>query len=307
MTIRQSGLAVTHDGAFHADEVFATAVLTMAVPELRVCRTRDPETIAQAEIVYDVGGTYDPADLRFDHHMASPPLREDGTPYSSAGLVWREFGAQAIRRSGPIAGTDDLILAIRDQIDQEFVRIIDRVDNGVENIGPTDVIAVIGRLNPTHLERGGDDAQAIATLRFNQAVDLARDILIRLIRNHAAVTAGEAAFLDAVGRSDDSRLAVLDTYTPWQKAVFSNGLSDLLYVVAPSGTRGQWGVSTVPAEMGSFENRKSLPANWAGLTDQDLQAVSGVHDAVFCHRNLFIAVAGSKEGALKLAQKALAA
>ena len=39
--------------------------------------------------------------------------------------------------------------------------------------------------------------------------------------------------------------------------------------------------------------------------DETLQKVTGVEDAVFCHKGLFLAVAKSKEGAIKLAELAL--
>jgi len=55
----------------------------------------------------------------------------------------------------------------------------------------------------------------------------------------------------------------------------------------------------------SFENRKDFPNTWAGLRDEEFQKVSGVSDAVFCHRGLFLIGAKSKEGAIKLAQIAL--
>ena len=58
-------------------------------------------------------------------------------------------------------------------------------------------------------------------------------------------------------------------------------------------------------EISSFKNKKDLPVSWAGLKDADLQKVTGVSDAVFCHRGLFLAVAKSKEGAIKLAQIAV--
>jgi uncharacterized UPF0160 family protein len=45
--------------------------------------------------------------------------------------------------------------------------------------------------------------------------------------------------------------------------------------------------------------------SWAGLTGQDLSEVAGIEGAVFCHRGLFIAGNTSKEGAVKMAQKAL--
>ena len=54
-----------------------------------------------------------------------------------------------------------------------------------------------------------------------------------------------------------------------------------------------------------FKNRKDLPAEWAGLRDAELARVTGVADAVFCHRNRFMAVARTKEGAVALAKLAL--
>jgi uncharacterized UPF0160 family protein len=52
--------------------------------------------------------------------------------------------------------------------------------------------------------------------------------------------------------------------------------------------------------------RKDLPLAWAGLRGVDLAAVCGVADAVFCHNGRFIAGAGSLEGALRMAELALA-
>ena len=66
-----------------------------------------------------------------------------------------------------------------------------------------------------------------------------------------------------------------------------------------------WRVLAVRKRAESFENKKNLPRSWAGLRDKELQKITGVKDAVFCHRNLFMAVAKSKEGAIALARKAL--
>jgi len=41
------------------------------------------------------------------------------------------------------------------------------------------------------------------------------------------------------------------------------------------------------------------------LQDEELQKVSGVSDAVFCHRALFMVVAKSRAGAIQLAELAL--
>jgi len=53
--------AVTHDGPFHADDVFADAVLRAALSEVQLTRSRDTAVIASADLVFDVGGIYDPA------------------------------------------------------------------------------------------------------------------------------------------------------------------------------------------------------------------------------------------------------
>ncbi|MDO8564969.1 MAG: MYG1 family protein, partial [bacterium] len=61
---------VTHEGKFHADDVFAVATLLLALQdEAEVRRTRDEEDVASADIAVDVGGIYDAEKNRFDHHQ----------------------------------------------------------------------------------------------------------------------------------------------------------------------------------------------------------------------------------------------
>ena len=64
-------------------------------------------------------------------------------------------------------------------------------------------------------------------------------------------------------------------------------------------------MQTVPVEPGSFEDRKSLPKAWAGLSDAAFQAQTGIDDAMFCHNGLFIAGAESFASTMKLAAMAL--
>jgi uncharacterized UPF0160 family protein len=86
-----------------------------------------------------------------------------------------------------------------------------------------------------------------------------------------------------------------------------HALSDkALYMVYPSHS-GQWIVQTVPVEPGSFEDRKSLPKPWAGLSDKEFQDETELEDAVFCHNGLFIAGAKSFASAMKMAAMALEA
>lgn len=72
--MRRTPRLVTHSGTFHLDDAFAYAVLTLASGlgeagrDHELVRTRDEAVIAGADLVWDVGATYDPARGRFDHH-----------------------------------------------------------------------------------------------------------------------------------------------------------------------------------------------------------------------------------------------
>ena len=114
----ESGVVVaTHSGSFHCDEALALGLLTM-LPEyasagmsccavlvgrlghltLRawpaIVRTRNADDIEKADVAVDVGGVYDFATKRFDHHQRSfsgtmkAELGYD-IKLSSAGLVYR--------------------------------------------------------------------------------------------------------------------------------------------------------------------------------------------------------------------------
>ena len=71
-------IASTHDGRFHADEIFALAVLNLFYPDLEIVRSRDENVYKNANIIVDVGHIYDPDSLIFDHHQISLSLLYPG-------------------------------------------------------------------------------------------------------------------------------------------------------------------------------------------------------------------------------------
>jgi uncharacterized UPF0160 family protein len=83
----------THPGNFHADDVFAIAVLGLVHGPLDVVRTRDEAVQDAADLRVDVGGRSDPATGDFDHHQkGGAGERPNGIRYASLGLVWRAHG-----------------------------------------------------------------------------------------------------------------------------------------------------------------------------------------------------------------------
>src|SRR3989344_7727778 len=113
---------VTHDSSFHTDDIFACATLLILYPDAEIIRSRDQKVIESADIVFDVGGIYDPQNKKFDHHQTGGAgKRENGIPYASFGLVWKEFGEKIC------GGKEEAEI-----IDRELVVAIDAIDNGVE-------------------------------------------------------------------------------------------------------------------------------------------------------------------------------
>ena len=61
----------THSGPFHCDEILALAMLRK-LPEYQnaeLIRSRDPSLLGNCDIVFDVGGEFDPVRHRYDHHQ----------------------------------------------------------------------------------------------------------------------------------------------------------------------------------------------------------------------------------------------
>jgi len=281
---------VTHDGNFHADDVFSVAALKSIFPSSQVIRTRDPEQIKQADIVLDVGGEYNPDTDRFDHHQrGGAGERDNGIPYSSFGLIWQKYGADICQGQQDVA----------DALDAGLVSNVDAVDCGhVQGVSEgISLSQTIGVFNPTWQEDSDIDAC------FERAVAFASEVLTRFIAAARGGLAAKEVVAQAIEQAKDPRIIVLQQYTPWKKTVL-NLSEQALYVVYPSHT-GAWRVQAVPKESGSFENRKDLPASWAGLSGEALQTITGIPDAMFCHNGLFIAGAESFASTMKMAAMAV--
>ncbi|WP_413693153.1 MYG1 family protein [Psychromonas sp. KJ10-2] len=282
----------THNGNFHADDVFSIAALKSIFPSFKLVRTRDLNVITAADLVIDVGGIYDPETGRFDHHQrGGAGARENGIPFSSFGLIWQKYGVQIC------AGNEEVATSI----DNGLVSTIDAIDCGhVEGVAQgISLSQTISMFNPTWQEEAHFDQC------FDQAVAFAEQVLARFIASASGGISAKAIVAKAIEDTTDPRVIVLEKYIPWKRTVHAMS-QEALYMVYPSST-GQWRIQTVPVEPGSFEDRKSLPASWAGLSDQALQDVTGLEDAMFCHNGLFIAGCASFENTMKMADMALKA
>jgi len=280
----------THNGNFHADDVFSIAALKCIFPSFELIRTRDLALIGKADIVIDVGGEYDPDAGRFDHHQrGGAGERDNGIPYSSFGLIWKKYGLEICQGNQDVANA----------VDAGLVSKIDAIDCGhVEGVyNGISLSQTISMFNPTWQEDSHFDTC------FDEAVDFASRVLTRFMASANGGISAREIVAKAIDNAEDSRVIVLEKYIPWKTTVHALS-EEALFMIYPSGS-GQWRIQAVPIELGSFEDRKSLPEQWAGLSGKELKEVTGIDDAMFCHNGLFIAGAASFESTMKMASIAL--
>lgn len=287
---------ITHAGKFHADEVFGTILLEKMFNDIRLIRLPEVDNIdLQNKIVYDIGGG------EFDHHqIGGNGQRESGIKYAAFGLLWKKFGREYLKKLNVV----DIEECFR-LFDKNFVQFVDAGDNGqikYENIDIKLVTLsdIIEGFNPNWNE------DVDVNEKFYKALDIAKIIFDNKIESTISKCAAKEFVEEAIEKSENG-IMILDKYMPYQEFILESKnkkANNILYVVFKSNRKG-YTVRAVAKELGSFENRKKFPEAWAGLRNEELQKVSGVKTATFCHNAGFICVADEFEDALKLAKLAV--
>ncbi len=312
----------THSGSFHADDVFGVGILMGVFPSHTLVRTRKQELIDAADFAVDVGGRWDAATGRFDHHQrgfdgARPSGAVDGVVapgvgYASAGLLWSAYGAAYVQAwaNAQDQSLDDAALAeIVRSIDHSLVQYLDIVDTGQGDVSPGifGLSSLIAQLNTHWLEERGMDGKTKAQLqetRFREAIAITRKFLDHAISKKVAQLRAMDTVRNAPRLFDGRVLHLQEGGMPWTHVVVHE-MPEVMFVIYPDSDGDQYQIKTVPVESGSFTARLDLPEPWAGLREAELAAVTGVEDSVFCHLNLFIGGARSFEGAVRMAELAL--
>lgn len=287
---------VTHAGVFHADEVMATVILDRALEGVEVLRTfRVPENLPEDVIVYDIGGG------KYDHHQkGGNGVRENGVPYSSCGLIWKEFGHKVVEKTE--TPNPELVWSL---IDRDLIQGIDALDNGA--MPKTDypaqaltITGIISQCNPNW------DEDLDADEAFEKACELADTVFENILTNAVSKANAQQLVDEAIEKSEDG-IMNLERFVPWQEFLFASELpksEEILFVVFPSN-RGGFNCQCVPDSLGGFGQRKPLPQEWRGLPAAELQQMTGVETAIFCHPAGFMCSAETREDAIRMAELAM--
>jgi uncharacterized UPF0160 family protein len=286
----------THSGAFHADDVFAIAALSMLYPDYEIHRSRDPDVWAQCDFLVDVGGRYTHADRVYDHHFKDGPAYEDGLKMSSVGLIWAHYGAE-------ICGCAD----VADRVCRRLIRQFDAIDNGVTlthhieafcDVREISLSGSISMMNPQDHSKA-DEAFADEVVRARGLLQASIAGARHWIESRVGL---ETALKEAL--AEERAYILVPEDCKWPEHLFnSRGNEAILYAVFAKDEK--WFAQAVPSAPGAFSNRKDFPAAWAGLNDEEFSAVAQVPDGIFCHPRLFLCATGSQESTIKLVYEAI--
>lgn len=286
---------ITHNGTFHADEIFATLILSKILQEITLIRVQEfRDNPKDNVLVYDIGAG------KYDHHqLGGNGQRQNGVKYAACGLIWKEFGKQLLKKYN----VEDVEYTWK-YIDNNLIQFIDSNDNGQLPKLQTEyrnvhLSYIIGLFNSKWDEEDENDDN------FMRALEIANTIFDEFLTDAFSKMKAKKIVDKAIDESKDG-IVILEKYVPWKDFIVNSEnekAKKINYVVFPS-KRGGYCVYAVPVEIGSFENRKSLPQSWRGKRDEELQKVTGVKTARFCHNAGFICSCETIEDAIVLAHLA---
>ena len=313
----------THSGKFHPDEVLSTFLLKFHSESKKsiVIRTRNNDILKQCDIVVDVGSIIDPKTFRFDHHMKE--FKEvfdekdeelNKIKLSSAGLVWKYLGIEIInnilKSLNLYEQNKNYINEIFKKIYIDFILGVDGIDNGVnqydKDIKPKyklvgDFNQRISRLNPEWNIENVDVNE-----RFKKGWDIAEEEFFYYIKNYAnSYFIAYDIVLNAVNEAlkENRVYFILEKYCPWKKIIYEIekklGVENkFLYCVHPSNNN-RWCSTAVNLNENCMELRKPFPIEWRAKSDEELQKVTGIKDAIFVHVSGFVSFFHYKKSAIK--------
>lgn len=278
---------VTHAGNFHADDVFSTVFLSKLYNDITVVRLKDYHDDG-SKLTYDIGLG------RFDHHQAGyDKKRSNGIHYCGFGLLWQEFGREYLKKLN-VSNIEDTFYVF----DKLLVNQIDAFDNGELNMDNTFNIYTL----PSFIEifRPRWNTKEDEDECFLKACEFA-NIIFEKVMSDTFIKVEMMDILRDKAKISQNKVLVLDEFIPYEFALFELNL-DVDFVVYPSN-RGGYAAHTVPIAYKSFTPKVPFKKEWAGLRDSELQKVSGIKTARFCHNKLFLATADTLEDALEFVRK----
>ncbi len=293
---------VTHSESFHLDDIFSSATLSLFLNKrgikYKIIRTRDEKLLnkykEQAKInidkvfIYDVGKEYNSKYNLFDHHQEDSPVRNNGIPYSSFGLVWKKYGEK-------ICGSSEIAKIL----DKKICLPIDAMDNGIllseniKDIKPYSLNSFISSFHPISNKK--EDIEEA----FNELVKIFQKVIKKEIQIISKEIKDKEIFDKIYNSTKNKSFIIIDD----EKLLLPKDFTDYLELnfIIKKSLNGGYRILTIPNDLlNSFKRKKYFPESWSGKEGEELEKITGVKGAKFCHKGGFLAVANTIEAAEKI-------
>ena len=267
---------VTHDGIFHADEVFACALLCIAYGRnnVGIIRSRDSKVLEvttqnKETWVIDVGNSYDPSMLNFDHHMRDFNITNSfGNKLSSLGMVVEEL----LRR--------DFFNEVKESL-LKFSNKVDMLDNGVKKVEDLLFLSVLNSYSDNEV------------INFYAALEVAMTYLRSLINQWKEERTINMRLNDSLGNMTEDGIIYNTDYIPVDER--ANAIPEAKLVIYKN-KQGTYNIQSVNVgETKDFSVRCPAPSKWLGLRDNELIRASGGLPLTFCHVGGFLTVTSTDD------------
>ncbi|WP_299459382.1 MYG1 family protein [uncultured Microscilla sp.] len=277
---------ITHNGSFHADEVFAVAILQrLKGAHLHITRTRHPDLLGKvikdsSVLVVDVGLMYDPAHNNFDHH-------QDRDLKSAAGLVWEHFGLQLCGGNTDVALlVQESLIDLVDQTDTNQNNILKTIDEHLPGGTAGTVSGLIGAFNRE------PDNDALQMEQFDKAVKTAATFLENTLYEAEKIVAQKPIW--ETRQMLTPQVVRLEQYCKgWKRWAALE--PSIRFCLVPRASKNelvegqQWQLTTIDAEAYPLPTLETMQAG-----------VSNANDIEFAHKARFLAVFNNEATALEV-------
>ncbi|CAG0919201.1 unnamed protein product [Notodromas monacha] len=238
----------THDGVFHCDEALGCFLLTR-LPDYRdakIIRTRDPVKLSGCDLVLDVGGVFDAASHRYDHH-------------------------QRVSECSDLMKSMRLITAF--QLQTEYRN----VGGKVKALNPTwnsEECPEQDALFSSAMKRVGDEF--VSSVKFIAKTLKLSETQIQKAVSERKTTHPSGALMEITDDPVDAWKYFL--------ADFENKLDvegSIKFIIQKDVGRRCWKITTVPTELPhGGTQRVPFPSAWRGMRDEDFRTISGLKSAL---------------------------
>lgn len=266
---------LVHDGPFHADDVFAVALLKYhfgkdAISVTR-SRTLSPKNF---DMVLDIHRKFDGVKY-FDHHQGNL-FWDNGIPKATFGLLFDTLYSRKLEPS------------VFKNILEILVYPIDARDNGFLT---TNAYLHLGLWVEHMLPGWVDKNPNKMTEKFNDSVDMAYNIIKSVIEKALLKPSAAVIVEDAMSNSVYKSVLILNIAAPWKKVVRYS--RDLRFVAHPRDGSPGWNLQSINKLDKTYELEEAIPRT----VDQY---------ALFVHNSRHLATFESKEKLFEAIDKCIA-